>query len=88
MSKCLFCYGQLEEGESHFHASCARKFFGMAEAPSLPYSRDNMSELARRVIRASTSVTGVQAKMSLAVSSVNCLLHRTQCHGGNKVLLR
>ena len=65
MSKCLFCYGQLEEGESHFHASCARKFFGMAEAPSLPYSRDNMSELARRVIRASTSVTGVQAKMSL-----------------------
>ena len=65
MSKCLFCYGQLEEGESHFHASCARKFFGMAEAPSLPYSRDNMSELARRVIRTSASVTGVQAKMSL-----------------------
>lgn len=65
MSKCLFCYGQLEEGESHFHASCARKFFGTAEVPSLPYSRDNMSELARRIIRASASVTGVQAKMSL-----------------------
>lgn len=65
MSKCLFCYGQLEEGESHFHPSCARKFFGTAEVPSLPYSRDNMSELARRVIRASASVTGVQAKMSL-----------------------
>lgn len=65
MSKCLFCYGQLEEGESHFHASCARKFFGTAEVPSLPYSRDNMSELARRVIRTSASVTGVQAKMSL-----------------------
>lgn len=65
MSKCLFCYGQLEEGESHFHASCARKFFGTAKVPSLPYSRDNMSELARRVIRTSASVTGVQAKMSL-----------------------
>lgn len=65
MSKCLFCYGQLEEGKSHFHASCARKFFGTAEAPLLPYSRDNMSELARRVIRTSASVTGVQAKMSL-----------------------
>ena len=65
MSKCLFCYGQLEEGESHFHASCARKFFGTAEVPSLPYSRDNMSELARRIIRTSASVTGVQAKMSL-----------------------
>lgn len=55
----------MEEGESRFHASCARKFFGTAEVPVLPYSRDNLSELARRVIRASASVTGVQAKMSL-----------------------
>lgn len=65
MSKCLYCYGHLEEGASLFHASCARKFFGTAEIPALPYSRDNMSELARRVIRTSASVTGVQAKMSL-----------------------
>ena len=65
MSKCLYCYGPLEEGVSRFHASCARKFFGTADVPELPYSRDNMSELARRVIRASASVTGVQAKMSL-----------------------
>ena len=65
MSKCLYCYGHMEEGEFRFHASCARKFFGTAEVPVLPYSRDNLSELARRVIRASASVTGVQAKMSL-----------------------
>ena len=50
-----------------FHPSCARKFFGSETAPILPYTRDNMSELAHQVIRTSASVTGVQAKMSLDV---------------------
>ena len=65
MSKCLLCYGELTDAHSHFHPSCARKFFGTTKIPILPYTRDNLSELARRVIRTSTSVTGVQAKMSL-----------------------
>ena len=68
MSKCLFCYKELEEGLVDFHPSCARKFFGSVTAPILPYTRDNMSELARQVIRTSSSVTGVQAKMSLDVN--------------------
>jgi len=51
-----------------FHPACARKFFGNDAAPILPYTRDNMSELARQVIRTSVSVTGVQAKMSLDVN--------------------
>lgn len=51
-----------------FHPACARKFFGSDAAPILPYTRDNMSELARMVIRTSASVTGVQAKMSLDVN--------------------
>ena len=51
-----------------FHPSCARKFFGSKTAPILPYTRNNMAELARQVIRASVSVTGVQAKMSLDVN--------------------
>lgn len=68
MSKCLYCYKELDEGNKEFHPSCARKFFGSNEAPLLPYTRDNMSELARKVIRTSASVTGVQAKMSLDVN--------------------
>ena len=67
MSKCLYCYGELEEGQVDFHPGCARQFFGSHTAPVLPYTRDNMSELAKQVIRASSSVTGVQAKMSLDV---------------------
>ncbi len=68
MSKCLYCYRELEESQVDFHPGCARKFFGSEVAPVLPYTRDNMSELARQVIRTSASVTGVQAKMSLDVN--------------------
>ena len=50
------------------HPACARKFFGRDTVPILPYTRENMSELARQVIRSSASVTGVQAKMSLDVN--------------------
>ena len=67
MSKCLYCYQELEPGQVDFHPACARKVFGISEAPRMPYTRDNMSELARKVIRTSASVTGVQAKMSLDV---------------------
>ena len=68
MSKCLYCYHDLEDGQEDFHPACARKFFGIATAPAFPYTRDNMSELAHQVIRTSASVTGVQAKMSLDVN--------------------
>lgn len=68
MCRCLYCYQELEEGQVDFHPGCARKFFGSETVPQLPYTRENMVELARQVIRSSTSVTGVQAKMSLDVS--------------------
>lgn len=68
MSKCLYCYRELEEGQIDFHPGCVRKFFGSETAPVLPYTREDMSELAQQVIRTSTSVTGVQAKMSLDVN--------------------
>ncbi|MBQ7514465.1 MAG: HipA domain-containing protein [Prevotella sp.] len=68
MSKCLYCYQELERGQVDYHPACARKFFGSETAPILPYTRENMSELARQVIRTSASVTGVQAKTSLDVN--------------------
>ncbi|MBR5399693.1 MAG: HipA domain-containing protein [Bacteroidales bacterium] len=68
MNKCLYCYRELDEGQVDFHPECARRFFGSPQAPYMPYTRDNMSELARQVILTSASVTGVQAKMSLDVN--------------------
>lgn len=65
MSKCLYCYHDLLKGQKDFHPECSKKIFGTAEAPALPYTRDNLSELAKQVIRTSSSITGVQAKMSL-----------------------
>ena len=64
----MYCYRELEKGQVDYHPACARKFFGSEKAPILPYTRDNMSELAHQVIRTSASVTGVQAKMSLDVN--------------------
>ena len=67
MSKCLYCYKELRDGEIDFHPECARKMFGNTIVPELPYSRENLSELAEKIIKTSTSVTGVQAKLSLEI---------------------
>ena len=65
MSKCLYCYKELEPGEVDFHKSCCRKFFGTTTAPALDYSREEMDELAAQVIKSQTTLTGVQPKLSL-----------------------
>ena len=36
MNKCLYCYKPLKEGQTDFHPACARKLFGIKEAPILP----------------------------------------------------
>ena len=66
--KCLFCYKPLKEGEIDYHKACARKIFESTTVPVLPYTRANIKELAREIITASTTVTGVQAKLSLDIS--------------------
>ena len=40
----------------------------MKTAPVLPYNRSQIGELAKRVVRAQTTLTGVQAKLSLDVN--------------------
>ena len=67
MSKCLYCYKELTEGEHDFHKTCSRKLFGTPVVPELPYTRQNLNELARQVIRSQTTLTGVQAKLSLDI---------------------
>lgn len=65
MSKCLYCYKELEEGQKDFHPGCARKFFGTKDVPLLEYRHEDLDRLAEQVIRAQTSLTGVQPKLSL-----------------------
>ena len=68
MAKCLYCYKELKEGQTDYHPSCAKKLYGVKTAPVLPYNRSQIGELAKRVVRAQTTLTVVQAKLSLDVN--------------------
>ena len=68
MCKCLYCYQELKEGQRDYHPACARRFFGSTTPPVLPYSRQNISELASEVIRSRTTLTGVQPKLSMDIN--------------------
>lgn len=63
--RCLYCYLPLTENEIDFHEKCSRKIFGQSNVPELPYSENNMEELAGQIIKTQTAVTGVQPKLSL-----------------------
>ena len=67
MGKCLYCYKELKEGQADYHPACARKFFGVSCPPKLPYVRSQLGDLAQKVVRSQTTLTGVQAKLSLDV---------------------
>jgi serine/threonine-protein kinase HipA len=63
--RCLYCYQTLQQNETDFHAACSKKIFGVPIPPELPYSEENMHELASQVIQSQTTLTGVQPKLSL-----------------------
>lgn len=65
MCKCLYCYKELKEGQKDWHPGCARNFFGTKDVPLLEYKHEELDQLAEQVIRAQTSLTGVQPKLSL-----------------------
>jgi serine/threonine-protein kinase HipA len=68
MERCLFCYKELKQGEKDFHKACAKKMFESTVMPDLPYTRENITELAKQVICSQTTLTGVQAKLSLDIN--------------------
>jgi len=69
MGKCLYCYQQIEDDTLDFHPKCAKKIFGSINVPLLPYIKSDITKLAEQIIRSQTTLTGVQAKLSLDISS-------------------
>lgn len=69
MKKCLYCYKELKKGQTDYHPACAKKIFNTKHAPVLPYKRSQINELAQIVIRAQTTLTGVQSKLSLDIKA-------------------
>ena len=64
-SACLICLNPLDNSEQNYHPACCRKLFGSATVPSLPYSWEQLNELAAQIIRQNITVPGVQPKLSL-----------------------
>jgi len=73
-NRCLYCYKELNGGEPalplDFHSKCSKKIFGKSVPPILDYTNDQMLELAEKVIQSQSSVTGVQAKLSLGLQNM------------------
>lgn len=70
MSSCLCCYRPLLPGQVDYHPACAKRLFGSVEVPFLDYRHDEVKQLAKVVVRSQTTVTGVQAKLSLDIEHV------------------
>ena len=68
MKRCLYCYEPLSENEIDFHSTCCKKIFGQTTPPELPYTENQMEELALQVVKSQTTLTGVQAKWSLELT--------------------
>ncbi|TSA30508.1 MAG: type II toxin-antitoxin system HipA family toxin, partial [Ignavibacteriales bacterium] len=63
--KCLYCYEVLENSEIDFHLKCSESFFGFSPPPSLDVNLSDIEKLALNILGRSTSVTGVQPKLSV-----------------------
>lgn len=70
-AKCLYCYQPLSGQERDFHARCSKRIFGTILPPVLPYQEDQLEPLAVEVIKSQTTITGVQPKISLHLTSGN-----------------
>lgn len=68
--RCLYCYQELKNTQQEFHPSCSRKIFAKAIPPILPYTEAQMLELAEKVIKSQSAVTGVQPKLSLEIEKL------------------
>ena len=64
MTRCLYCFNEVDGGI--YHARCSRKLFGAPEPPVLEYTLDELYVRARDNVIKSAAVPGVQPKMSMA----------------------
>ncbi len=65
--KCLYCYEPLEDSEKDYHSKCSKIFFGTSVSPALDVNLSDIEKLALNILGRSTSITGVQPKLSVDV---------------------
>ena len=54
-----------------YHPSCAKKFFGAKEVPTLQLDDALIDALAKQTVNKRIAVTGVQPKLSLTLQKEN-----------------
>jgi len=65
MRRCLYCYEELTEAETDFHAKCSKTFFRTTTPPALDIKDTEMGSVATEIVNRSVAVPGVQPKLSL-----------------------
>jgi len=75
-NKCLFCYKSISQedlktpaGKAGYHPNCSKKFFGNATPQLIDFSKDQITQMAEQVIKSQKTVTGVQPKLSLGLTT-------------------
>lgn len=56
--------------EKRLSSSLCQKIFGSTDIPLLLYAKDEIESLAEKVVRSQTTLTGVQAKLSLDIEKI------------------
>jgi serine/threonine-protein kinase HipA len=67
MNRCLYCYGQLNEGD--FHSTCSKKIFGSEIAPVVPYELNELYKLGKIAVEKRITIPGVQSKLSVELDN-------------------
>lgn len=78
----------MNKNEIDFHSKCSKTFFGTEIPPVIDFSLDEIDKLALSVVQNQITVTGVQPKLSLHLSSNKGQPHRLTIVGvlGNFIL--
>jgi serine/threonine-protein kinase HipA len=84
--KCYICYKNDIPDDQPYHQECVKRVFGVENAPEIPYSLDEMKELAKRIIQVRSAITGVQPKISLGFERANREKRRLTVMTGEYIL--
>lgn len=68
MNRCYRCTQPLQKGEKTIHESCKKAFWPVEQDFVLPFTKEEVANLAKENVMARVTVPGVQPKISLAVS--------------------
>ncbi len=66
MSRCLICSEVCSNG-NEYHDTCLKELFANNRPPVLDYSFNDLTKLAKNIVRQKVTVPGVQAKLSLEI---------------------